>query len=144
MDKAKRRLKRAGLQCVTASVCAVLFSVASVPQAHAVRGCKPDIYVTNHKATAIKVMRFEYKGVSNTIYSEGITNKRLSGNETEDWQNQRLEGVAQHVPVTMIRIKFQNDTTGSGSGNWSSARWTQWFEHSGDCYDNKAYRHHIY
>jgi len=124
----------------TALTCAASLGLAG--NVHAANlACKPDVKVTNNKPSAIKVLRFGYKDASGAISMEGLDNKKLSKNETEEWKSQKLQDVAEGTVVSAIRVEYKNDTSGQGSPSdpWSSATWTIWYTQTGDCTNSRTY-----
>jgi hypothetical protein len=111
-------------------------SFGATPQS-AVAGvkCQPNVRVTNKKGASIKVLNFKYKIGSSTIYTEGLGNKILTPNETENWPSQTLNQAANGVVITSTAVEYKDDT-GSGYG---SPRTSAWFPHSFTCAANHNY-----
>jgi hypothetical protein len=119
---------------------AMAVSFGSKPQT-AVAGvqCKPNVRVTNKKGASIKVLNFKYKIGNSSIYTEGLVNKVLTPNETENWPSQTLGNAATGVVITSTAIEYKNDT-GRGYGPPVTSAW---FPHSFTCNDNHNYIHEI-
>ena len=106
--------------------------------------CTPkEVVVTNKKPASIKVLNFKYKVAgSDKVYSEGLDNKKLAPNETEEWKNQRLNHAATGVVVTETAIEYKNDNSGAGDG-YGKAVMSKWFPHSYTCSSGHTYQHEI-
>lgn len=118
------------LATAVAVTTALAVSFGATPQAAvAVVNCKPNVRVTNKKGASIKVISFKYKIGSNTIYTEGLGNKILTQNETENWSSQTLNNAANGVVITSTAVEYRDDT-GPGYG---SPRTSAWFPHSFTC-----------
>ncbi|MBD1845331.1 hypothetical protein H6F89_18350 [Cyanobacteria bacterium FACHB-63] len=117
---------------------ALPFSATSPATAAGVK-CQPSVRVTNKKGASIKVLRFLYKVGGNKVYTEGLANKILTPNETENWSSQTLNNAATGVVVTSTAVEYKDDT-GSGYG---SPRTSAWFPHSFTCGSNHNYIHEI-
>lgn len=120
---------------------AVSFGAIDTRPQSAVAGvkCSPNVRVTNNKGASIKVLSFKYKIGSNTIYTEGLDNKILTRNETENWPSQTLNSAANGVVLTSTAVEYKDDT-GSGYGN---PRTSAWFPHSFTCDSSHNYIHEI-
>ena len=97
--------------------------------------CKPNVRVTNQKGASIKVINFKYKIGNNTVHTEGLANKILTQNETENWPSQSLNDAATGVVITATAVDFQDDN-GPGYG---PTRTSAWFPHSFTCNDSHNY-----
>lgn len=105
--------------------------------------CKPTVEVTNKKGAAIKVLKFLYKIEGNpNEKTEGLSNKKLASNETEDWPSQTLNFAANGVVITSTAVEYRDDTTGSG-GNFGPIRRSAWHPHSFKCGNNHTYKHDV-
>ena len=125
---------------------AVLFLLALLATTNAGAAglaCKPDVKFKNLRATALKVVQFGYKDGDGDVHSEGLVNKKLARNEAHTWKNQTLQHVADGNPVTAIRFRLRDDTSGQGnpSSPWGSRYWTLWYTRSGDCTASTTYYH---
>ncbi len=121
-----------------ATALTVSFGATSQPAAAGVK-CQPNVRVTNKKGASIKVLNFKYKIGTNTIYTEGLTNKILTPNETENWPSQRLSAAANGVVLTSTAVEYKDDT----GGGYGSPRTSAWFPHSFTCGSNHNYIHEI-
>ena len=101
--------------------------------------CKPNVRVTNQKGASIKVLRFLYT-VGGTEYSEGLTNKRLAPDETENWPSQTLQNAATGIVITSSRIEYKNDNSGAGDG-YGPPVMSSPFPHSYTCNASHNYIH---
>ena len=105
--------------------------------------CKPNVEVTNKKGASIKVLTFKYKiAGSSETFTEGLANKKLSANETEDWPSQTLNHAANGVVITSSAVEFQNDASGSGGG-YGPRRTSAWHPHTFECGGNHTYKHNV-
>lgn len=105
--------------------------------------CKPDVEVTNKKPASIKVLKFKYKVAgSNTVHTEGLNNKKLAVNETEEWRSQKLGHAATGIVVTDTAVEYKDDNSGAGDG-YGPVRSSPWFPHTFTCGDNHTYKHTI-
>ncbi|MDH5348685.1 MAG: hypothetical protein OEY60_14615 [Nitrospira sp.] len=121
---------------------ALALSFGTASQASAAKlACKPDIKVKNEKPWAIKVLSIDYKHDNGEIDTEGLANKKLSRNETEEWKNQKLQHVAAGNPITGIRVEYRDNTSGQGKPRdpWGAARKTVFYGQSGDCTNSTTY-----
>jgi len=126
---------------------ALALSFGTTSQVNAAKlACKPDIKVKNEKPWAIKVLSIDYKHKVNEnakeeIDKEGLANKKLSRNETEEWKNQKLQHVAEGNPITAIRVEYRDDTSGKGkpSDPWGEARKTVFYTQTGNCTNSTTY-----
>ena len=91
---------RRALVALLAALSVVSFVGATSQTAMAGVKCKPNVRVTNKQGASIKVLNFKYKIGSNTIYTEGLVNKVLTPNETENWPSQTLNNAATGVVLT--------------------------------------------
>lgn len=125
------------------ALCAMLMSSAgALPPASAANiECKPTVKVTNEKGASIKVLRFEYT-VLGKAHKEGLANKRLAPNETEEWKSQKLQHAATGLVITSTRVEYKDDNSGAGDG-YGPAKWSPAFPHSFTCNDNHNYIHVI-
>ena len=120
---------------LTALAAAVAVSFGATSPAVANVKCKPNVKVTNLKGASIKVINFNYKIGNNTIHTEGLTNKILSPNETENWPSQTLNDAATGVVITSTAVDFQDDN-GPGYGPTQTSAW---FPHSFTCTNTHNY-----
>ena len=132
-----RRAHRGGI------ILATLALLAATNAGAASLACKPDIKFKNLRATALKVVQFGYKDEDGDVHSEGLANKKLARDEDHTWNNQKLQHVAEGNPVTAIRFRLRDDTSGqsSPSSPWGNRYWTMWYTRSGDCTDSTTYYH---
>ena len=72
---------------------------------------------------------------NDTIHTEGLTNKILSPNETENWPSQTLNDAATGVVITSTAVDFQDDN-GPGYGPTQTSAW---FPHSFTCTNTHNY-----
>jgi hypothetical protein len=106
--------------------------------------CTPkEIIVTNKKPASIKVLNFKYKVAgSDKVFTEGLDNKKLAPNETEEWKTQRLNHAATGVVITETAIEFKNDNSGDGDG-YGKPEMSRWFPRTYTCGANHTYPHEI-
>jgi hypothetical protein len=109
------------------AVLALSLGVASHTNAANIK-CPPDVFVMNKKATAIKVLRFEYT-VLDKSYIESLVNKRLAPGQTEEWPTQQLGHAAEGNVIATTRVEYKDDNSGGGDG-WGSAHWSDYHSHS--------------
>jgi hypothetical protein len=111
-----------------AATLALSFGVTSQADAGDLK-CEPDVFVKNNKATAIKVLRFEYTVLGKEEKVESLVNKRLAPGETEEWPTQKLKEAAEGNAIISTRVEFKNDNSGGGDG-WGSPKWSLPHGHS--------------
>lgn len=127
---------------IVAAIAVLAASLAAVSSASAANiECKPNVRVTNKKGASIKVLRFEYT-VQGKAHNEGLTNKRLAPNETENWPSQKLGYAATGIVVTSSRIEYKNDNSGAGDG-YGPPVWSPSVTHTYTCNDSHNYIHVI-
>ncbi|MFY9269211.1 MAG: hypothetical protein WAO55_05600 [Candidatus Manganitrophaceae bacterium] len=105
--------------------------------------CNANFSIKNEKNEAVKVLSLIYK-VDGKDHTEGLSNKKLAPGEDHTWKNQSLGKLAEGNAMEMIRIEYQNDTSGEGkllSDPWGPAVKTIWFrsEVEGDCTKGRTY-----
>jgi hypothetical protein len=132
---------RRALVALLVALSTVSFVGATSQTAMAGVKCKPNVRVTNNQGASIKVLNFKYKIGSNTIYTEGLVNKVLTPNETENWPSQTLNNAATGVVLTSTAVEYKKDT---GSGYKDPPLTSAWFPHSFTCGSNHNYIHEIH
>jgi hypothetical protein len=109
--------------------------------------CQPSIFVNNNKAIAVKVLKVAYRVNNGAWKEEGLDNKTLARNEsgTDDehtWRSQKLQDIAEGLPLTEITIQYKEDNSGGGDG-FGPPGWSTPSSHSGTCQDSDTYHHTI-
>ncbi len=103
--------------------------------------CKPNVRVTNKKGASIKVLKLEYT-VLGKAYNEGLANKRLAPNETENWPGQKLGHAATGIVVSSTRVEYKDDNSGAGDG-YGAPHWSPAVTHTYTCGPEHNYIHVI-